>query len=45
MRNILVHEYTEVEREKVYKTIKTDLGDIEEFVSQIQKFMDKLVKN
>lgn len=41
MRNILVHEYLEIEREKIYQAIKNDLGDIVKFVSAIQKFLDK----
>ena len=40
MRNILVHQYMEVDDRKVYQAIKHDLGDIEEFVAQIQKFLD-----
>lgn len=45
MRNVLVHDYTEVQRDKVYHAIAHELGDIEEFVSQIQRFLDKLEKN
>lgn len=41
MRNVLVHQYTEVARDKVYQAIKHDLSDIEEYVAQIQKFLDK----
>lgn len=41
MRNVLVHEYTKIIRKKVYAAIKHNLGDIEEFVAQIQRFMDK----
>jgi len=40
-RNILIHEYLEVEREKVYQTIKENLGDIVAFVQAIQKFLDE----
>lgn len=42
MRNVLVHNYTEVQRQKVYNAIKKDLTDIIDFVTQIQKFLDKL---
>lgn len=41
MRNILVHGYTEIQRDKVYNAIKNNLGDLEEFVAQIQRFLDK----
>lgn len=40
MRNILIHEYLEVEREKVYQTITEDLGDIVLFLKEIQRFLD-----
>ena len=43
MRNILVHQYMEVDDEKIYHAVKHDLGDIEEFVAQIQTFLDKTV--
>lgn len=41
-RNILIHEYLEVEREKIYQTINEDLSDIVKFVQAIQKYLDKL---
>lgn len=41
MRNILVHEYLEIEREKVYQTINQDLDDIVIFLKAIQQFLDK----
>lgn len=44
MRNILVHQYLEIQSEKVYHAIKYDLSDIEEFVTQIQKFLDRVSK-
>lgn len=41
MRNILVHQYMEVKRQLVYDAIKNDLGDIRDFIKQIQRFLDK----
>lgn len=41
MRNILVHEYLEVARERVYKAVKNDLGDIVQFAQEIEKFLEK----
>lgn len=41
MRNILVHEYLDVDLKKIYHAIKHDLGDIETFIAQIQRFMDR----
>lgn len=41
IRNILVHEYLEVARERVYKAVKNDLGDIVQFAQEIEKFLEK----
>jgi len=41
-RNILIHEYLEVERDKIYQTINEDLFDIVKFVQAVQKYLDKL---
>lgn len=40
-RNILVHDYMEIKREKIYETINNNLGDIVKFVKNIQIFLDK----
>ncbi len=40
-RNILVHEYLQVEKEVIYETINNSLGDVVEFVKFIQKFIDE----
>lgn len=45
MRNILVHQYMEVHRERIYQAVSHELQDIEEFVFEIQKFLDKLEKD
>lgn len=42
MRNVLVHDYAEVNRDLVYKAIKNDLGDFREFVAQIQAFLERV---
>lgn len=39
-RNLLIHEYLEIEREKIYETINHNLGDIVEFIKNIQKWLD-----
>jgi uncharacterized protein YutE (UPF0331/DUF86 family) len=31
-RNILVHEYLEIDRRRVYRILKKDLGDFEKFI-------------
>ena len=38
-RNILVHEYLEIDRRKVYSTLKKDLGDFENFIRAISKLL------
>jgi len=38
LRNILVHEYLAVEREKLYHLLE-DIGDFEEFAIRIQRFL------
>ena len=40
-RNILVHEYTHVDDELVYKAIKTQLRDFEAFKKKVLQFMEK----
>ena len=41
MRNILVHDYLEVDTRKIFNVISHDLKDIEEFVVEVQRFLDK----
>ena len=38
-RNILVHEYLEIDRRKVYAVLKKDLGDFEKFVRAVSKLL------
>jgi len=38
LRNILVHEYLAVEREKLYRLLE-DIGDFKEFAIRIQRFL------
>lgn len=41
LRNILAHEYLEIDEEKVYFSIKNDLDDIIEYVRVIELFLEK----
>lgn len=41
LRNILVHEYGKIDRKKIYKILKNQLSDLEEFRKQIIKFLKK----
>jgi uncharacterized protein YutE (UPF0331/DUF86 family) len=40
-RNILVHEYGEIDHSLVYKTYKEDLGDLHRFGSEIIEFLEE----
>lgn len=40
-RNILVHEYLEIDRRRVYAVLKNDLGDFESFIRAISKLIDR----
>ena len=36
-RNILVHEYLEIDRHRVYRALRDDLGDFEKFIKAVSK--------
>jgi uncharacterized protein YutE (UPF0331/DUF86 family) len=38
-RNVLVHEYLEIDRRRVYGVLKHDLGDFERFIKAISKLL------
>ena len=38
-RNLLVHEYMEIDRHRVYATLKNDLGDFERFMKAVGKLL------
>ncbi|MBI5400376.1 DUF86 domain-containing protein [Candidatus Saganbacteria bacterium] len=42
MRNILVHEYMDIDDEKVYKTLPIVLSDYKEYISQVDDYLDNL---
>lgn len=41
MRNILIHEYLEVDREIIYEALQEDLTDIIEYAKEIELFLEK----
>lgn len=41
-RNILVHEYTEIDIKEVHRHLQRDLIDFEEFAKYIAKYLNKL---
>ena len=38
-RNLLVHEYMEIDRHRVYATLKNDLGDFDKFIRAVSKLL------
>jgi uncharacterized protein YutE (UPF0331/DUF86 family) len=38
-RNILVHEYLEIDRHRVYRALKDDLGDFERFIKAVSRLL------
>lgn len=41
LRNILVHEYGKIDRKKIYRILKQQTGDLENFKKQIIEFIKK----
>jgi len=41
-RNILVHEYGEIDRKKVYEVLQNQVKDLEEFKKEILKFIERI---
>ncbi|KAF0134363.1 MAG: hypothetical protein FD145_743 [Candidatus Saganbacteria bacterium] len=39
MRNLLVHEYMEIDDKKVYETIPVCINDYKEYIKQVEKFI------
>lgn len=44
MRNILVHEYMDIDDEKVYNVIPLAIKDYKEYLKQVEEFIEKLEK-
>jgi uncharacterized protein YutE (UPF0331/DUF86 family) len=38
-RNILVHEYLEIDRRRVYRALKDDLADFEKFIKAVSRLL------
>lgn len=38
-RNILVHEYLEIDRRRVYEILRDDLGDFDRFIRAVSKLL------
>jgi len=41
LRNILIHEYGRIDKKRIYKILKEQIRDLEEFKRQIIKFLRK----
>lgn len=39
LRNIIIHKYWEVDDRKVFKSVKENISDFEEFLKQINEFI------
>ncbi len=44
MRNILVHEYMDIDDEKVYNALSLAINDYKEYLKQVEEFIEKLEK-
>lgn len=44
MRNIIVHEYMDIDDEKVYGTLPIAISDFKEYLRQVDAFLDKASK-
>ena len=44
MRNIIVHEYMDIDDEKVYKTLPLAVSEYHEYIRQVDQFLDRLEK-
>ena len=44
LRNILIHKYWEIDDRKVFESAKENIGDFEEFLRQINKFIGPQIK-
>src|SRR3990172_58431 len=38
-RNVLVHDYLEIDRRRVYSALKNDLGDFEKFIRAVTRLL------
>lgn len=44
MRNIIVHEYLEIDDKKVFAILPIAISDFKEYIKQVDRFLDKLEK-
>jgi uncharacterized protein YutE (UPF0331/DUF86 family) len=38
-RNVLMHEYLEIDRRRVYRSLKTELRDFERFIQAVTRLL------
>jgi len=41
MRNIIVHEYMDIDDRKIYETLPIAISDFKEYIRQVDDFLDK----
>lgn len=44
MRNIIVHEYMDIDDEKVYRALLLTLQEFKEYIKQVDTYLDNLAK-
>ncbi|MCK4431352.1 MAG: DUF86 domain-containing protein [Candidatus Aminicenantes bacterium] len=44
MRNIIVHEYIDIDDRKIYETLPIAISDYKEYIRQVDDFLDRLEK-
>lgn len=45
MRNIIVHEYIDIDDRKIYEILPTAISDFKEYIRQVDDFLDRLKKD
>jgi uncharacterized protein YutE (UPF0331/DUF86 family) len=44
MRNIIVHDYMEIDDQKIYEVIPKAITDFKEYIRQVDQFLDRMEK-
>ncbi|HHY95018.1 MAG TPA: DUF86 domain-containing protein [Firmicutes bacterium] len=40
-RNLLVHKYGKIDDARVYEIIRSDLGDLEEYIAKVADYLER----
>ena len=44
MRNIIVHDYLDIDDKKIYEILPIAISDYKEYISQVDDFLDRMEK-